>query len=169
MATPTLATVGGSLFGLGYQGTLQGNTDMAEIETRMNENATALDFGDVVCRGVATTPGNIGNCRPMFTGLTVIGISVRALSEANATTGSTVNYPQNKEVPILKDGWILAIAAENVTEGDDCIGVVASLGQVGGTTGGAANGTTRLAFPASAKWQQTVTTGNVGLIHIKCV
>lgn len=166
MATPTLATVGGQLFATGYPGQLASTVDEPVIETRINENATAIDFGAPVCIGAATTPGNIGNCRPSITGAVVMGLAVRALSEANtAVSAGTVNYPQFQAVPVLNDGYMWVTAAENVTEGDAGVAVVAGNG-VGGATGGAANGTTRLTIPGSI-WKQTVVSGSVGLIHIK--
>ena len=169
MATPTLATVGGSEFSVGCPGLLASDPANAKIESRLNESATAQDYGDLVCRGVAVAPGVMGNCKPPVSGGVGIGIAVRALSEANTTTaaGTTavVNYAQNKTVPILKDGDIWCIAAEAVTEGDDCLGIVGTTG-IGSVQAGAANGTTRLALPG-AKWQQTVGSGAVGLVRVK--
>jgi hypothetical protein len=162
-----LDTVGGSVFSTGLAGQCIG--EPLDVETRVNEGATGIDFGGVVCRGTAVTPGTPGKCKVMASGAVVIGLARRARSEANADSSGVVTYGQYKEVPVVKDAWIWVKATENVTEGDDLIGVVADLTGAGGTTGGAANGTTRLAFPASAKWQQTVTTGNYGLVHVKCV
>ena len=108
MATPSLTTVGGLSFPVGYPGQLASDPLSARIESRNNEAAGAVDYGSAVCRGVATTPGLIGNCKPPVTGGVVIGIAMRADSEANAQTAgsSTVNYPQSKTVPVLKDGDI---------------------------------------------------------------
>lgn len=174
MPTPSLATVGGLQFGPYYAGEYL--SDNPEIDDRINESATAIDLGAPVCRGVATTPGVIGNCKPPVSAGVVIGISGRQASEANTDTvaGVTalVNYKQNKTVPVFKDGYIACLAAENVTEGDACIAIVAGAG-MGGTTGGAADGTTRLAFAPTtagapfAFWAETVTSGNVGKVHIK--
>lgn len=166
MATPTLGTVGGAEFSVGYAGQLAllpaGDP---KIETRTNENATAVDFGAAVCRGVATTPGINGNTRPIFNPGVVLGFAVRALSEANTTVAAgTVNYPQFGEVPILRDGYMWGLCGENATEGDAVVAVVADPTRLGSGTGGAANATTRLA--TSATWQQTVTVGNIGLIKV---
>lgn len=166
MPTASLNSIGGPLFPVGIQGELAGPAESYDIEPRVNENATALDVGDVACRGAATVPGQIGNCKPMASGAVVLGITVRERSRVADSNGNVL-FAQYSTVRILKDGWIWVVAAENVTEGDSCIGVVADPASVGGTTGGAANGTTRLAFPAGAVWEQTVTTGNVGLVHIK--
>lgn len=169
MATPTLATVGGLSYSVGYQGEIANDPLNADIESRTNENATAIDYGAAVCRGVAATPGVNGNCRPIFNPGVVVGFAVRQLSEANAlVAGSpTINIPQNSQVGVLKDGWMWGLCGENATEGDAVVAVVADPTRLGSNTGGAANATTRLA--TGAVWMQTVTVGNVGLIRVKNV
>ena len=157
--------VSGALFDVGFPGQLATQFGACDTESRVNENATALDEGDVACRGVAVSPGTIGNCKPMVSGGVVIGITVRERSRQAADVAGTFNFPQYSTVRLLKIGWIWATAAEAVTEGDACIGVVATKGAVGGATGGAVNGTTRLAFPAGWQWEQTVASAAVGLIH----
>ncbi len=57
--------------------------------------------------------------------------------------------------------WCLA--AEAVTEGDDCLGIIGTSG-VGSVQTGAASAT-RIVVPG-AKWQQTVASGAVGLVRI---
>ncbi len=165
MPTTDLNTIGGPLFDVGLKGDLAGPVGSYDTESRINENATALDFGDVACAGVAVAPGIIGNCKPMVSGGVVLGITIRERSRQAVDVAGTFNFPQYSTVRILKVGWIWAQAAEGVTAEDACIGLVASPGAVAGATVGAANGTTRLAFPAGYLWKQTVTVGNVGLIH----
>lgn len=166
-----LDTVGGTTFITGFQGQLHGLKQDQDIETRINENATPIDLGGPVCRGVAVVPGGPpGNCKPAATGTKFIGIAARLLSEANATDSTgVVNYARYKEVPVLKKGRIWVKAVEAVTEGDDIIAVVAAQSGLGGTTGGAADTTTRLALQGgSGQWQQTVGSGAVGLVSINC-
>lgn len=165
-----LDTVGGTTFITGFQGQILGQRNLARVETRINENATPIDFGAPVCRGAAVVPGGPpGNCKPPASGAKFIGVSERLLSEANAASGSTVNYQQFREVSILKGGWMWVKAVEAVTEGDDIIAVVASPSGLGGTTGGAGDTTTRLALQGgNGQWQQTVASGSVGLISINC-
>lgn len=166
MAIPSLATVGGQQFPVGYPGQLAMIGATPVIETRINEGATALDFGGAAVQGVAVAPGNPGNCKLPVSGGVVVGLIVRALSEANtAVSAGTVNYPQYHDVPILTDGYIFCTAAEAVTEGDAAVCVVATPATMGGATGGAANGTTRLAVPG-AIWKQTVASGAVGVVRI---
>ena len=164
-----LDTVGGTTFVTGFQGQLTGLDAPPRIETRVNENATSIDLGAPVCRGVAVGPGSVGNCKPAASAAIFIGISARALSELQADSTGAVKYAQFKDVPVLKVGEIWALAVENVTEGDDIIAVVATQTGLGGTTGGAADGTTRLALAkGNGVWQQTVASGSVGLVRINC-
>jgi hypothetical protein len=172
MATPSLATQGGLEFPVGYPGQISHLPGgVQEIETRTNENATPIEVGGGVCRGAApaagASPGFTGNIKPPVSGGVVIGFSLRALSEMNtAVSAGTVNYPQYSEVPVMREGLMWATAAENAAEGEACIIVVATPATVGSaTTGGAANGTTRLAAPAV--WRQAVVAGQVGLISVK--
>ncbi len=170
MAIPTLATVGSSEFSVGYPGQLAMlPAGQPQIETRVNESATALAPGCAVARGVAVAPGTIGNCKPIASGAVVIGLAVRSLADANTTVSAgTIEYARYSAVPILKDGYMWAVAAEAITEGDTGIAVVATPTTIGGSTGGAADGTTRLTIPNSV-WQQTVSSGAVGLIKIKAI
>jgi len=166
MAIPTLATVGGQLLPVGYPGQLAAIGDDPNVESCINENATAIGFGDAVCLGTtAALPGTNGSVRPPVSGGVVKGIALRALSEANtAVTAGTINYPQYHDVPVINKGYVYCLASENVTDGDAAICVVASAG-IGGATGGAANGTTRLTIPG-AIWKTTTASGAVGLVHI---
>lgn len=164
--TTDLQSVGGAQLEVGLKGDLYGPvTSGYDIESRVNDNATALDFGDVACQSAAGTPTTMATCKPMASGATVIGITVRERSRVADSSGNVL-YVQYSTVRILKIGWIWAQAAENVTAETACIGVVASPGAVGSTTGGAADGTTRLAFPTGCLWKQTVVSGAVGLIHM---
>lgn len=167
MATPSLATVGGQEYPVGYAGgiALIGGSP-PEIEACTNENATAVDFGAAVCRGTAVVPGGVRAGRPAFNPGVVIGFAKRSLSEANTVVSAgTINYPQYTTFDLVRDGYMWVVAAENATEGDAAVIVVATPATVGSATGGAANGTTRLA--SGAVWQQTVTAAAIGLIRIK--
>lgn len=157
MATPTLATVGGVEFTAGYAGQLA-DSGPHIIETRVNEAATAIDFGVAVTRGVAVgfSPGN---CKVLNTnGQIPVGITVRnAASQIASTDGlNTVNYPRYDDVPVLKEGTIWALPFEDVVEGDGVVAIPAQNGKLGGTTAGAANGTSRMAVDG-AVWLETKT------------
>lgn len=168
MATPTLATVGGLEFAVGYAGQISHLPGgLQEIETRTNENAVAIAFGAPACRGAVVAPGVNGNVQPAYAGGVVLGFAVRALSEANtAVAAGTVNYPQFADVPIMREGLMWVVAAETAVEGDAAVAVVATPTTVGSTTGGAV-GAGRLA--TGAVWRQSVAAGAIGLISIKNV
>jgi hypothetical protein len=167
MSKPDISSVGGLNFGVGFPGQIADASSPRTVETRINEAAAAVDFGVAVTRGVATTPGVTGNCKPMTTnGQVPIGIALREASTKTATTdgNNTINYPRYSEVPVLKAGRVFVTAAENATEGDAVV-VLAADGTLGSATGGAANGGSRMAFDG-AVWETTVTAGNVGLVRL---
>lgn len=167
MSTATLTTVGGQTFAVGYAGQLASNVTDARIESVLNENATAVDFGDAVCRGTVAAPGALNKGRPTFSSGVVLGLAVRQDSEANTSTAPgvtpVVNYPQNKMVPVLKEGDMWALAAETAAEGDDVLAIVGSSGLGSVQTG--ATSATRLAVPG-CKWKNSVTVGVIGRVTI---
>jgi len=168
MAIPSLATYGGTLLQPGYPGQIaEGGPTV--IRTGINDQATAVDFGQIVVRSTATAFGATDKIKAYSAGADIpCGISVRNASPliAPAAGGNnSVLYAQNTPVPFVTFGVVVCTAAENVTEGDAAVGVVATPLTVGGTTGGAGNGTTRTAFP-NAIWLDTVTSGGVGRVRV---
>lgn len=166
MATPTLATVGGLEFALAYPGQIVLLGSDPDIIHVTNENATAIDFGAPVARGVGEGAGH-QNGKPVAGSTVVMGYAVRALSEANtAVAAGTINYPQYSEVPVMKWGYLAVVAAENAVAGDAAVIVAATPTTVGtaGAGGSAANGTTRLA--GGATWQTTTAAGALGIIRV---
>jgi hypothetical protein len=164
MSIPTLTTVGGQTPETGYAGQIaEGSTPT--IDTRSNDNATAVDFGRAVAAG-----SSAWTCKPFATYADkIVGISVRGPSGAASTDGNnTVNYPQYAEVPVMSSGRICVPAAENVTAEDDVIAITSGSGTLGGTTGGVANGTTRKTVKG-AKWKTTTASGSVGVIALSGV
>jgi hypothetical protein len=157
MPIPSLASVGGLEFDSGYAGQIA-DAGPVIIETRINESATAIDFGVAVTRGAAVTSG-VGKVKPLVSsGQVPVGISVKYAADKVATTdgNNTVNYPQYDDVPVMKEGTIWALPFEDVVEGDGVVAIPAQNGKLGGTTAGAANGTTRMAVDG-AVWLQTQT------------
>lgn len=153
-----LNSPGGRILDRGYAGNWA-DTSINLTVTRTNEGTAAIDFGVAVARGADST-----KCKKVAAnGDSICGFSVRhAVMPYNTTTGE-VAYEQNKTVPVARFGRLLVTALENAVEGDAVIAVVASGGALGSTTGGAA-GTGRIAV-AGAKWAETVTAGNVGVIE----
>ena len=125
MSKPVLSTYGGRLRDLGYAGQIV-DTNPVTIESKTNEAATAIDFGVAVARG-----GTDDTCKaPTTDGDKLIGISVRhAIRPADSS--NNVTYGQRDSVPILRDGYVYAVAAENVSRGDTVVALTASAGTLG--------------------------------------
>lgn len=158
MSKPDLSSYGGRLRDLGYAGEIV-DFNPAAIESKINDQATAIDFGVAVARSAADD-----TCKaPTADGDKIIGISARhAIRPADSS--NNVNYAQKDAVPILKEGYIYAVAYENATRGDGVISVTAQNGKLGSTTGGAA-GAGRVVVP-NALWETTTTAGNIGVVRI---
>lgn len=159
MTKPTLTTYGGTELDLGYEGQLTHELGFTDIDHKINESATIIDFGRAVARGATDN-----SCKPMGADADkLIGISVRSVMTTYTSAGE-VNYPRYASVPVLKTGYIFAKAAENVTQGDAVLALTAGGGTLGGTTGGAA-GTGRVAL-TGAVWETTTASGSIGKIRI---
>jgi hypothetical protein len=171
MAQATLATTGGPLLSQGVDGQVA-DLETAQIISRVNSQATAIDFGVAVFRTVGDDPDT---CRVQHASTDLYqGISVRLptmTSSSDADTLSTVNYGQNKPVPILIDGLIFCVAAETVKADQQCYGLQSggggksSAGSLGSIEGGATS-STRLAL-TSTKWIENTTSGSVGRVRVK--
>lgn len=160
MSKPDLSTYGGLLRDLGYAGELV-DLNPAQMQTLVNDQAIAIDFGVAVARSAAND-----TCKaPTADGDVLIGISARHAIRPAAFGGSNiVNFAQYDAVPVLRDGFIYAVAFENVVRNDGVISVTAQNGKLSGTTAGAA-GAGRVAVP-NAKWETTTLAGVVGVIRI---
>lgn len=160
MAKPDLTTYGGDLRDLGYAGQLTHEVHMADMDSKTNESATAIDFGIAVARG--TTSDN--TCKVIAADADLpIGLSVR-LPNRPADASGNVTYAQRDQVPILKNGWMFAVPFENVGRGAQVLSITAQGGKLGSTTGGAA-GAGRVVVPG-AVWETTTTAGQVGKVRI---
>lgn len=163
MSLPSLSTYGSYQRDLGYAGELVDQNPFV-AESLMNDQAVAVPFGNAVARSAADN-----TCKaPAADGDVIIGISLRHAIRPTlgASVGGTnvVQYAQNDEVPVLRDGFIYVLAAENVTRGDQALSLTASNGTIGGVTGGAA-GAGRVAIPG-ANWETTTASGSVGIVRI---
>lgn len=157
MPKPDLSTYGGRLRDLGYAGQIV-DTNPATIESKINDQALAIDFGVAVARSAADN-----TCKaPTDDGDKIIGITVRHAIRPADSSGN-VTYAQKDAVPILRSGYVYATAYENATRGDGVISVTAQNGKLGSTTGGAA-GVGRVAVPG-ATWETTTSAGQIGIIR----
>ena len=160
MSKPDLSSIGGRLVDIGYAGEVV-DMNNAVIETRINDLATAIDFGTAVARSASDN-----TCKaPTVDGDVPIGISVRhAIRPASSDGNNTVNYAQRDAVPVLRNGYVYAVAFETVVRGTQVLSITAQNGKLASTTGGAA-GAGRVAV-AGATWETSTTAGNVGIIRI---
>lgn len=164
MSKPDLSTYGGRLRDLGYAGQIV-DTNPASIEALINDQATAIDFGVFVARSASDN-----TCKaPAADGDLLVGISARhAIRPADSS--NNVTYAQKDAVPVVREGFVYAVAYENATRGDVAISVTAQNGKVGSTTGGAA-GTGRIAADGSSgkpkvTWETTTTAGQIGVLRV---
>jgi len=173
MSQATLSTTGGALLSAGIAGQVA-DLETAQIISRINLSATAIDFGVAVFWAIGDDPEQ---CRPQHASTDLFtGISVRLptmTSSSDADTLSTVNFAQYKSVPICIDGTVFALAAETVKARQQCYGLQSggagngSAGALGSIEGGATSAT-RLALTGTG-WVDNVTTGTVGRMRIKYV
>jgi hypothetical protein len=159
MAKPDLTTYGGALRDAAYSG-MVADISPQTIFSMTNELAQVIDYGYAVARG---TTGD-GMCKaPAADADVIIGISVRTPIRPADSSGN-VTYARYDSVPILRSGYIYAIAAETVTRGTGVLSLTAQFGKLGGVSAGAA-GAGRVVVP-NATWETATTAGQVGLIRI---
>jgi len=121
--TPSLAATK-TIQDLGYPGD-QADSTPSVRDTVTNESATAIDFAVPVCPGtLAGTVKPIAN--DTDAGLSC-GISMRDPTKMNADPSTNVaNYARYKDLAVMREGRIYAIAAENVTDGDQVLIITGS-------------------------------------------
>ncbi len=158
MSKPDLSSYGGLLLDVGFAGQVV-DMQYAEIDSKVNNTATVIDFGVAVAR--STTDDGVKAITA--DGDVIIGISVRHPIRPADASGN-VSYARYDAVPVMRKGNIYAIAAANVVRGDGVISVTASNGALSGTTAGAA-GAGRVAVPG-AKWETSTASGQIGIVRI---
>jgi len=147
MSKPDLSTYGGRLRDLGYAGQVVNETPNV-IESKVNDQSGAIDFGVAVARSAADD-----TCKQVSSvSHKVIGVSVRhAIRPASSDGNNTVNYAQRDMVPVMREGFLYVVAGENVSRGDQAVALTASAGALGS----AANNT-----PGTAAAPVAAGTGN---------
>lgn len=174
--TPSLATTKTSQ-DLGYPGDLADSTTHT-VDTCQNESATAIDFAVPVCPGtLAGTVKPIAN--DTDAGLSC-GIAMRdpTMMSADPSTG-IASYARYRELGVMREGRIYALAAENVTDGDQVLIITAaSAAQAQGTAFGSSHGAGGAAASGrvamlGATWRarpigasRTIAAGTVGIIEL---
>lgn len=142
---------GGLLLPIGLPG--QGyDFNPRDVVSRTNSATAPIVMGNFVAD---VTPQN---CKPIAgDGDVPSGIAMQAAETLLA------QWPQYATVPVLRKGYVCALAAEDATEGDDVVAVVANGGQPGSAAAGAV-GAGRLA--TKAKWVTTTKANDVGVIRL---
>lgn len=166
MGIPSLSTVGGVTLSPGYAGQLAEPAPPGGVVSCINENATAIDFGQVVVAGAAVAAGYTQNGKPQTADADkVIGVSMRSSQPIASTDGNnTVNYARYSTFDLAKRCTIFAIPCENVTARDAALVITAGSGsKIGGTTGGVA-GTGRVAM--AGVWETTTASGAIGKLRL---
>jgi hypothetical protein len=136
--TPSLASTKTSQ-DLGYPGSLADGSPHV-IDTGINESATAIDFG------VPVAPGTLAaNVKPIANDTDAAlccGIAMRDPTMMDASPSTNVaSYARHKELAVLRRGRIFALAAENVTDGDQVLIITgSSAAQAQGTCFGSSHG-----------------------------
>lgn len=169
-----LDTVGGYQFGPGLPGSP--SKPLPSIDTLVNVEATIdlgdgvnLDFGYIVAKDSAADNA----VRPLQAGyLSPRGITSRRLKHAATPSANIVGYKYGDEIGVYRDGEVWCMAAEAVTENDQVVALVTPYSpatgvrtNVGGATGGVANGSTRIAMPYHV-WRDTVAQGGMGRVMV---
>lgn len=164
MSIPSLSTYGGYKFPLGLAGQ-RADASPLTARSKMNEGAAAIDFGVIVGRGTA------GGIHALQSGDLAEGITMREANIVASTDGNnTVNYPQNKTVPVVSIGCVYALACENAKDGDSVVGVVSPGGNyptgcVGSSATNKADGTTRIAT-SGMSFDGAATAGQICKIRV---
>jgi hypothetical protein len=169
MAIPSLTTVGGFVLAAGYAGQLAEDCTADGIVSALNESATAIDFGQVVVRGVAVAAGQTQNCKPQTAdGDLILGVSLRSSQPVASTDGNnTVNYARYAAVPVVKQGTIFCVPAENVVAGSTMLVITAGSGsKIGSTTGGAAGAGRIAPQTGTGVWETTTSSGAIGKLRL---
>ena len=171
-----LDTVGGYSLPIGLPGAEANGKTEAPKSTYINaatsgglDSAGMLDFGTVVVK----YPGADNNAGVLDTGyLRPVGITSRRIKRGADPSTKLVGYKNGDEFGVYDSGDVVCMAAENVNENDQVVGLVTAYSpstgistNVGGDSAGAANGTTRIAV-ARHVWKTTTLQGQLGVVAV---
>ena len=158
-----LATNGGALLPLGIPGAGYDFNPRAVVSKRNGTtgsgSAARIVFGTFVARNDAKSVKKIAADADV-----AIGFAMYSAEKIFNVDGTETGWDKDDTVPVAKEGYFYARAAENVAENDDVISITATNGIGSVQTGAAAAG--RVAV-ANAKWRTTTPAGEVGVIAIR--
>lgn len=168
-----LSTTGGYNQSLGLPGA-EATGSLSEKDTFINEStsggidsAGTITFGTIVAKGTADNGAIL-----LTTSGTPIGITSRRILHGADPSDDVVGYETGDEMAIYRTGDVVCIAAENVTANDQVVGLATAYSpstgistNVGGATGGQANGTSRIAMLGHV-WKTTTSQGAKGIVSV---
>lgn len=129
----------------------------------------AVDFGVAVADG--TVEGTIVPFSATNGSQTIRGITSRQAHMAATLPGNLIGYPNGAELSIYLDGQVNAVPAEDVRKDDAVVALSTPVAwahgttNLGGTKGGAANGSTRILM-VGHKWGRTGSAGVPNFVQI---
>ena len=134
----------------GVEGGLATSSKIVDSGSYSVETAAGIDYARVVSRGSTDKTVVLGGATPL-------GVAMRSVTtEGEAGTGA-IRYNQYDPADVLRVGYIYAICAGGASA-DDPVTYDTSTGQLGTGQAGTLTGCT---------WEQTVATGELGVVRIK--
>ena len=161
-----LATNGAALLPLGIPGA---GYDFNPRHVVSKRNASAGAAGSAAARiifGTFVARNDAKSIKKIAADADVpIGLAMYSAEKIFPIDGGETGWDKDDTVPVAKEGYFYARAAEAVAENDDVISITAGGGTIGSAQTGAA-GAGRVAV-TGAKWRTTTAAGEVGVISIR--
>lgn len=172
--TSMLDTVGGYQLPIGLAGNPVDGS-IYEVDTLINEATTGgldsagmIDFANVVAKGT-----NDNGCTILGgSNLVPVGLSSRRQLRGADVSTNLVGYKTGDALGVYRLGDVICMAAENVTANDEVVALATAYSpstgistNVGGATGGVADGSTRIKV-ARHVWRTTTSQGQLGVVAV---
>lgn len=169
-----LDTVGGYSLAIGLPGN-PGTGSLPNLDTFINEassggldSAGMIDFGNVVAKG--TNDNGVQILGGSY--LVPRGICNRRQVRGADVSTKLVGFKTGDAMGVYSLGIVICMAAENVKENDEVVGLTTAYSpstgvstNVGGASGGVADGSTRIKV-ARHVWRTTTSKGQLGLVEV---
>lgn len=160
-----LGSVGGRTFDKGYAGQVA-DGGLVNRTSATVEGTNGAPWGAVACKGSAS-----GTARPFDDTYTQI-IGVFEKNPMHPLQAGVAAYAEKDAASIIEEGPVFVLAAEDGRDKDQVIilnpsPADATTGTFGFSKGGAANGTTRRAFPGQATLEGDVVAGQICKIRLR--
>ena len=134
----------------GVEGGLATSSKIVDSGSYSVETAAGINYARVVSRGATDNAVVLGGATPL-------GVSMRSVTTEGEVGTGAVSYKQYDTADVLREGYIYAICVGGASAGDAAT-YDTSTGQLGTGQGGTLTGCT---------WEQTVATGELGVVRIK--